>query len=111
MRPVELTIEGFRSYRQPAAFSFDGRGLFGIVGATGSGKSSILDAIIYALYGKTPRVERDTHTLINSAHDEARVQFTFEADGSLWEVTRVLRQKGQAQVVLKRRDDDTLEAS
>lgn len=108
MRPIELTLEGFRSYRESQTFSFDGRGLFGIVGATGAGKSSILDAIIYALYGKTPKVERDTHTLINSSHDEARVSLHFQVDSSVWEVNRVIRAKGAAQVVLKR-DDDSIE--
>lgn len=110
MRPNELTLEGFRSYRESQTFTFDSRGLFGIVGATGAGKSSILDAIIFALYGKTPKVERDTHTLINSSHDEARISLHFQVDDAVWEVNRVIRAKGAAQVVLKR-DDGSLEAS
>lgn len=104
MRPLELTLEGFNSYREAETFSFDGRTLFGIVGPTGSGKSSILDGIIYALYGKTPRIERSTKMLINSGQDLARVDLLFEAGGGTWNVTRALRRKGQSQVVLQDRD-------
>lgn len=111
MRPLELTVEGFKSYRDEAAFVFDGRTLFGIVGPTGAGKSSILEAIIYGLYGKTPRLERDTKKLINASCDEAKVQLSFEADGSAWEVTRVVRRKGASQVVLRPLGDQSPEAT
>ena len=60
MRPLELTIEGFRSYARRATFDLRGRRLVGVVGPIGSGKSSMLDAIAFALFGKTPTVERDT---------------------------------------------------
>lgn len=105
MRPVELSLEGFRSYRDPVVFSFDQRGLFGIVGPTGSGKSSILDALIYALYGETPRIKRSTKSLINTRDDQARVHLVFDVSGKLWEVTRVLRLTGASKVVLHPRDD------
>ena len=59
MRPRELTLEGFRSYRSSSTFDWRDRRLVGIVGPIGAGKSSILDAISFALYGKTPNVERD----------------------------------------------------
>ena len=54
MRPLELTINGFRSYAEETRFDWRGRHLVGVVGPIGSGKSSILDAIAFALYGKTP---------------------------------------------------------
>ena len=65
MRPLELTIEGFRSYRERVTFDWRGRRLVGIVGPIGSGKSSILDAVSFALYGKTPQVEGATKSLIH----------------------------------------------
>lgn len=111
MRPLELTIEGFKSYRDPHTFSFDGRTLFGIVGPTGAGKSSIVDALVFALYGKTPKVERDTKKLIHSGSEEARVHLLFEVDDSLWQVTRVIRRKGSAAVVLKREGVSSFEAA
>lgn len=101
MRPLELTVEGFKSYRDSVTFNFESRDLFGIVGPTGAGKSSILDALIFALYGKTPKVERDTAKLIHSNCDQARVHLIFEVDDAMWEVTRIIRTKGQGQVVLK----------
>ncbi|CAN5902012.1 hypothetical protein BH23ACT12_BH23ACT12_04210 [soil metagenome] len=104
MRPLELTLEGFKSYRKPQTFTFDTRTLFGIVGPTGSGKSSILEGLIFGLYGKTPSVESGTKKLINSQEWQARVQLVFEADDVAWEVVRVIRLKGTSQTILRRVD-------
>ena len=104
MRPLELTLEGFKSYRKPQTFTFDTRTLFGIVGPTGSGKSSILEGLIFGLYGKTPSVESGTKKLINALEWQARVQLVFEADDIAWEVVRVIRLKGTSQTILRRVD-------
>ncbi len=63
MRPLELVVNGFRSYAEETRFDWRGRRLVGVVGPIGSGKSSILDAIAYALYGRTPATSRDTRYL------------------------------------------------
>ena len=102
MRPLELTLEGFRSYRGATTFDFQDRGLFGIVGPTGAGKSSILDGLIYSLYGRTPQIGKDTKKLITSGEGTARVRLVFEVDRVTWELTRVLRHQGASQVVLRR---------
>jgi DNA repair protein SbcC/Rad50 len=102
VRPLELTLEGFKSYRGAETFSFEDRMLFGIVGPTGSGKSSILEALIFGLYGKTPRQESATKKLINSQVEQARVRLVFESDGQIWEVIRIIRRKGGAQTLLQR---------
>ena len=66
MRPLELRLRNFRSYfGDETTFSFRDRSLVGIVGPIGSGKSSILDAIAFALYGKTPTVAAATKGLIH----------------------------------------------
>lgn len=111
MRPLELSLEGFRSYRSPVTFNFEDRGLFGVVGPTGAGKSSILDGLVFGLYGRTPQIGKDTKKLIASGTGMARVRLVFSADGTSWEVTRVLREQGASAVVLHRLGDGTPEAS
>jgi exonuclease SbcC len=104
VRPLELTLEGFKSYRNPHTFNFESRTLFGIVGPTGSGKSSILEGLIFGLYGKTPSAESGTKKLINAQEWQARVQLVFEADDIAWEVVRIIRLKGTSQTILRRID-------
>ena len=110
MRPRELTLRGFRSYRDEVTFDLRGRHLIGIVGPIGAGKSSILDGVAFALFGKTPRVQRETKSLIHQLSDAAHVRLTFEVQGQLWQVTRALKRKGQGQVQLRRLSDDTPDA-
>ena len=91
MRPLELVLAGFRSHEQTTEISFENRSLFAIVGPTGAGKSSLLDGICFALYGKTPRQKQSPEKLICSRSDEARVQLTFRADERTYEVRRAIR--------------------
>src|SRR5437763_1072417 len=94
MRPRELTVQGFRSYRGRTTFDLRGRRLVGIVGPIGAGKSTILDAVVFALYGKTPSFERDTRSLIHQLEDGCHVELLFEVDGQIWRAQRALRRKG-----------------
>ena len=112
MRPLELRLRNFRSYFGPdAAFDFRERQLVGIVGPIGSGKSSILDAIAFALYGRTPSVARGTKALIHQRADDAAVALRFEVDEQVWEVQRMLRHKGQSQHALYRLEEDAPDAA
>ena len=54
MRPDRLEVEGFTAFRDKAVVDFNGADLFAFVGPTGSGKSSLVDAILFALYGVVP---------------------------------------------------------
>lgn len=110
MRPRELTLRGFRSYRDEVTFDLRGRRLVGIAGPIGAGKSTILDGVAFALFGRTPRVQRDTKTLIHQLADSAHVQLVFEVDGAVWRVTRALKRRGQGQVQLVRLAEDTPDA-
>ena len=102
MRPCELRLKGFRSYRGETAFDWRGRHLVGIVGPIGAGKSSILDAIAFALYGKTPTFERDTRSLIHQTETECHVELRFEVDGEVWRAARGLRRRGASGHQLQR---------
>ena len=55
MRPERLEVEGFTAFRETVAVDFDGTDLFAFTGPTGSGKSSLIDAMTFALYGSIPR--------------------------------------------------------
>ncbi|MDN5748531.1 MAG: AAA family ATPase, partial [Pseudonocardia sp.] len=55
MRPVQLEMAGFASFREPTVVDFAGAEYFALVGPTGSGKSTVIDAITFALYGSVPR--------------------------------------------------------
>ena len=110
MRPLELTIEGFRSYRERVTFDWRGRRLVGIVGPIGSGKSSILDAVSFALYGKTPQVEGATKSLIHQLADQSHVELRFQVDGQVWRAVRSLRRKGASGHQLELLADDSPDA-
>ncbi|HLW62273.1 MAG TPA: SMC family ATPase [Flavobacterium sp.] len=83
MIPVQLTIEGLYSYQKRQTIDFSKLtevGLFGIFGAVGSGKSSILEAITFALYGETERLnskERRSYNMMNLKSDRAYIEFDF----------------------------------
>ena len=100
MKPVSLTMKGFRSHDDATELSFAGRRLFAIVGPTGAGKSSILDAISYSLYGATPRIRRNVKKLICTRSESAHVRFVFEVEGHEYEITRSLRRSGPGVHVL-----------
>lgn len=105
MRPLELRLQGFRSYHEEQKFDFQDRRLIAIVGPNGAGKSTLLDAVAFALYGRTPRIGKATSTLINQRAKEAAVSLRFEAAGLEWEAVRRLRRRGTNEHALYRYDD------
>ena len=81
MRPIHLSVAGLHSFREQQEVDFQSLcegGVFGIFGPTGSGKSSLLDAITLALYGKVERASNNTQGILNHAEDQIFVSFTFE---------------------------------
>lgn len=83
MIPVSLTIKGLYSYQEEQVIDFaklTEAQLFGIFGTVGSGKSSILEAISFALYGETERMNsRDNrnYNMLNLKSGELLIDFTF----------------------------------
>ncbi|SVD32694.1 uncharacterized protein METZ01_LOCUS385548, partial [marine metagenome] len=98
MRPLLLEVEGFSSFRNRTVVDFKDTNLFAFTGSTGAGKSSLLDAICFALYGSVPRYDvGEIKSLMHSSVDETRVRLDFEVQGKKYMVVRVLRkQKGTA---------------
>lgn len=92
MIPVRLKLSGFLSYRDPVELDFTSFELACISGANGAGKSSLLDAITWALFGQARK--RD-ETLIHTAAAAAEVTFTFSYEENLYRIQRILpRGKG-----------------
>ncbi len=111
MRPLTLSIEGLRSFRTPVEIDFDGRDHVAVTGDTGAGKSSILEAITYALYGKTSFSAQGNQELMNDSAKQLRVVLRFRVSAEVWEVARALRRDGQGDVqsagaTLQRLDDE-----
>ena len=91
MRPLKLVIEGLRSFRAPVTIDFGDRDQLAIVGDTGAGKSSILDAITYALYRQTTFSKQPNQELMHASAVQMRVVLTFRISGETWIVTRALK--------------------
>jgi exonuclease SbcC len=98
VRPVSITIEGLRSFRSPKTIDFTGRDYFAVIGDTGAGKSSILEALTFALYGRTTFSGRGLQELVNASATRLRVALTFEVNGDRWEVARTMRRDGKGSV-------------
>ena len=88
MKPRRLELRGFTAFRETAVVDFFDRSLFAITGPTGAGKSSLLDAMIWALYGQVPRVGRATRQLITHGEKSMAVRFDFAARGAMYRVAR-----------------------
>lgn len=88
MRPLTLRMSGLRSYRSEVTIDFGDPGLIAIVGDTGSGKSSILEAIFFALYGGCTWDHRATAPLISDGASLMQAELVFLAEGRRWRVFR-----------------------
>ncbi len=105
MRPTRLEVEGFTSFRQGVALDFSTLDLFVITGPTGAGKSSLIDAIIYALYGRTPRIgDKAGSDLISQGAERMRVLLEFKAGKKAYRLFRTLKRGGSAKLQLEVQD-------
>ncbi len=86
MIPRSLTIQGIYSYKNKATIDFNNltnSHLFGIFGVVGSGKSTILEAISFALYGEIERLnikDNRNYNLMNLSSDTLFIEFIFYSD-------------------------------
>jgi DNA repair protein SbcC/Rad50 len=91
MRPLKLSLEGFTSFRDKLDLDFAGLDLFAITGPTGAGKSSLIDAICFALYGQVPRVGDDYKQLISHGAERLSVLLEFAVGGERYRIARTAR--------------------
>ena len=108
MRPVQLDIAGFASFRDPAVIDFTGADYFALVGPTGSGKSTVIDAMTFALYGSAPRWGR-RNAIANAlapTSNRCTVRLVFDHNGARYVIAREVRRSGasitQKNVVLEK---------
>lgn len=93
MRPLRLEMKGFGAFREQTEVDFGDVELAAFVGATGSGKSTIIDGITFALFGVVTRYDdrRAVAPAINQMEPEARVSLEFEVDSERYTAVRVAR--------------------
>jgi exonuclease SbcC len=93
-------MAGFTVFRDETTVDFTDADYFALVGPTGSGKSTVLDGICFALYGTVPRWggARGIVNALAPSAAEARVRLVFESAGSRYVATRVVRRDGRGNV-------------
>ena len=110
MLPISLTLQGVYSYQDTQTIDFrplTQAGLFGIFGAVGSGKSSILEAISLVLYDKVERLdgkESTAYNMMNLRSNEMRIEFEFEEKGRLYRFTVHTRRNSKQYSNINRKD-------
>jgi exonuclease SbcC len=96
MRPQRLTLKNFMPFRLSDGcaheMDFSTLDLFAITGPTGSGKSSLIDAIVWCLYGRTARYSSDSKGVISTGESVCEVAFDFTI-GARW--FRAVRRTGK----------------
>ncbi len=107
MRPLELVIKNFLAYREAVRIPFEGIHVACLTGANGAGKSSLLDAITWAVWGKARANDKDQ--LLHSGQKEMSVTLTFEQDGRIYQVQRLYVKSGKSgktEAFLRMREPD-----
>ncbi len=94
MRPLKLVMTGFESYKDRTEINFEelgSKGLYLITGDTGAGKTTIFDAITFALYGSPSGSDRSPDMLRSHFADEntpTKVELEFESNGKKYHIVR-----------------------
>ncbi len=95
MRPIKLEIENFTVYKGKHFIDFTPLNFFVIKGKNGSGKSSLIEAICYALYGKVPRYgnSKAHKDLLSKGEDWIFVSLDFSVKGKCYRIEREYNKK------------------
>ncbi|HEX3780798.1 MAG TPA: SMC family ATPase [Pseudonocardiaceae bacterium] len=99
MRPVRLEMTGFASFRETTTMSFADADYFALVGPTGAGKSTVIDALTFALYGSVARWDREglVSPALAPTINRGTVRLLFDIAGARYSVVRELRRSSGKQ--------------
>ncbi|HEY3263496.1 MAG TPA: SMC family ATPase [Pseudonocardiaceae bacterium] len=108
---MRLMLDGFGSYRERTELDLSDVGFFVLTGPTGAGKSTVIDAMCFALYGTVPRWGKSNviKNALAPSTTEARVCLVFEAAGGRYAAARALRRDARDQVHTKEARLDRLD--
>ncbi|TMR07435.1 SMC family ATPase [Actinomadura soli] len=108
MRPLCVHMDDFCSYREPTSVSLHDVDYFVLVGPTGAGKSTVIDAICFALYGSVPRWGKENviRLALAPSANSGRVALVFEAAGRRYGVVRALARTKQSVTTKEARLDE-----
>ena len=103
MRPLRLLLDGFGTYRTETDIDFTDVDFFALVGPTGSGKSTVIDALCFALYGTVPRWdnEKEVRNALAPSANACRVSLIFELSGARYVAVRSLQRDKNGKVTTK----------
>jgi len=104
LRPLKLRLQGFSSFRERTEVDFSALSLFAITGPQGAGKTSIMDALTYALFGRIPRLGDDVKKFINRNHERMEVSLEFSSNGRRYRIHRYTGRAKAGGIQLERFD-------
>ncbi len=99
MIPIRLELKNFMSYGEDIpALDFSGMHTLCLSGENGHGKSALLDAITWALWGESRAGKNKHDELVRIGADEMSVHFTFEMDGQKYRAVRKYSKKATGRI-------------
>ncbi len=93
MIPQRVKLSGFLSYKDEQEICFNESPLWMLSGTNGSGKSSIFDAVTFALFGHHRGGSQSAVELINKESNTLGVEFDFTVEKQLYRVKRTVRRR------------------
>src|SRR5438874_5430065 len=98
MIPKRIRLHGFLCYKDEQEISFDGASLWMLAGLNGSGKSTIFDAVTFALFGHHRGGSQHAHELINKDCDRLAAEFEFTLDGQGYLARRTVQRSPKGNI-------------
>ncbi|MBW3635853.1 MAG: SMC family ATPase [Armatimonadetes bacterium] len=109
MLPIQITLEGFMSYRDAATLSFEGASLWMLSGGNGAGKSTVFDAMRWTLFNRHRGGGQGHEALIHHDKTKLRVAFDLEVSSGRFRLMRTLSRGGKSTWQIERLNGETTE--